>query len=402
VEESGRDEGFARPRAEDLAELHLPREGAERRGAASRRWTLLALLAALVVAAAAATQLRRAPLQVQTEVAVPWAEAAREPVPVLSGSGYLVPGQPFIAVGARVAGRVARYLVDEGDRVTLGQPLVELDPRPFQAAVDQAQASLASAQARLALAEQELARAKNLYTSDVMAKQALDTRQSEEQVARAAVVELEATLERARIDLEDSVIRAPTDGVVLETYKQPGEIAVPGGFSGSGDLLRLGNLAELRAELDVNESDLTRVRMGQQAQVIPDAFPEAVYAAEVVKLAPQIDRQKGTREVEVRVLAPDGHLLPDMSVRVVFLDRIGSGAAAATAGAVISRGALRRDDAGRSYVWVVEDGRSRRVDVEAGESVGDRTVVLSGLRGGERVVIGAAPEREGQRVAPGS
>jgi HlyD family secretion protein len=198
------------------------------------------------------------------------------------------------------------------------------------------------------------------------------------------------------------VIRAPTDGVVLETYKQPGEIAVPGGFSGSGDLLRLGNLAELRAELDVNESDLTRVRMGQQAQVIPDAFPEAVYAAEVVKLAPQIDRQKGTREVEVRVLAPDGHLLPDMSVRVVFLDRIRSGAAAAAAGAVISRGGLRRDDAGRSYVWVVEDGRSRRVDVEAGESLGDRTVVLSGLRGGERVVIGAAPEREGQRVAPGS
>ncbi|MDH3518932.1 MAG: efflux RND transporter periplasmic adaptor subunit [Myxococcales bacterium] len=396
-----------RPLREDLAALRLPRDaggdrapGTRRWGGRPLRWALLGVV--LVLAGVALWRLLAAgTLVVEVVRAEPFAEAARRPIPVLSGSGYLVPAQPFIAIGSRISGRIERYLVEEGDRVSRGDPLVQLDAGPYGAVVDQLTAALASSRARASLAESELRRAKQLFADGVASRDALDRKESEARVARASVEELDASLERARIDFQDTVIRAPTDGVVLEIFKQPGEVAVPGGFSGSGDLLRLANLDEIRAELDVNEADLPRVALDQAAEVIPDAFPDAHYAARVVKLAPQIDRQKGTRKVAVRVLAPDARLLPDMSVRVTFLTELHadrSAGADALPSAVVPRAALRRDADGRSFVWVVEDGRARRASVEVADTLRERVVLRGGLRGGEQVVVGSAPERDGQRV----
>jgi HlyD family secretion protein len=396
---------------EDLAALRLPRDrstgdvavGAELDGSVRRaqRWRRIVWIVALGLALAviAWRVFSSAPLPVEVAAAVPYAEAARVPIPVLSGSGYLVPAQPFIAVGSRIAGRIQRYRVDEGDGVRAGQALVELDPAPYRAVAEQLGAGRATARARSAHPARELARARKLSDTGVLSAGELERRESEAAVARAQVEEIQASLERARIDLSDTVIRAPTDGVVLETYKQPGEVAVPGGFAGSGDLLRLADLSEIRAELDVNEADLDRVVLGQPAEVTPDAYPEAVYAAAVVELAPQIDRQKGTRKVEVRVLHPDEKLLPDMAVRVVFLSSLAEGSGGQVAAqAVIPRGALRRDAEGRPFVWIVDRDRGRRVRVQLGESLGDRVVVREGLAGHERVILGAAPERDGDPV----
>jgi RND family efflux transporter MFP subunit len=383
---------------EMLEALQLPDEPGPRRPRRALR-VGLAIGAAALAALVLFLFTRDPALDVQVAEAQPFAEAARQPIPVLSGTGYLVPAQPIIAVGSRVAGRIARYLVDEGDRVAQDQPLVELDVRPFRAAADQARAALASARARLQLAESELERVQGLFAAAVTSREELDRRVSEERTARAAVAELEAALERAATDLEDTVIRAPTQGVVLETLKQPGEIAVPGGFTGSGDLLRLANLSEIRAELDVNEADLAHVFMGQKAQVVPDAYPDATWDGEVVELSPQIDRQKGTRQVEVRVLAPDDRLLPDMSARVVFLAALGQGdAAPSEASVVIPRAALRRDPDGRFFVWITRDGRAARAPVEPGDELGERLVIRSGLAAGTRVILGTPPEREGQRL----
>lgn len=265
--------------------------------------------------------------------------------------------------------------------------------------MEQVAGALASARARLRLARADRARSRALFREGVTSREELDRRESEADVAQATVEELEANLQRVRIDLEDTVIRAPTDGVVLETFKQPGEVAVPGGFSGSGDLLRLANLAEIRAELDVNESDLQRVALGQAARIVPDAFPDVHYAGRVVRLSPQIDRQKGTREVEVRVVDPDERLLPDMSVRVDFLDALPAPDAPDDA-VVLPRAALQHDAGGAAYVWVVEDGRARRREVDVSDTLGDRVVVAAGLPEGTRVVVGAEPAEDGARVAP--
>jgi HlyD family secretion protein len=188
------------------------------------------------------------------------------------------------------------------------------------------------------------------------------------------------------------------DGVILAKLKEVGEIAVPGGFAGSGDLIRMANLDDLRAEVDVNESDLSRVKLEQAAEVVPDAFPDRRYAARVVKLYPQINRQKGTLKVEVRILEPDEALRPDMSVRIHFL---GEPRPATPGEAIVlaPRSAVRQAD-GAAFVWVVTDGRLRRQPVRTAEEMGDRVVVAEGLLGGEALVVGEAADlAEGRAVA---
>jgi RND family efflux transporter MFP subunit len=171
---------------------------------------------------------------------------------------------------------------------------------------------------------------------------------------------------------------------------------VPGGFAGSGELIRLANLSELRAELDVNEADLSKLRLGQPAEVVPDAFPEQRYAARVVKLYPQINRQKGTLKVEVRILEPDEKLRPDMSVRIGFFDAEPGAEAAgiAEAASVLVPRAALRGDGGGAFVWVITQGRLRRQAVRVGADAGDPVAIREGLMGGEALVVG---EIEGAR-----
>ncbi|MFM7140975.1 MAG: efflux RND transporter periplasmic adaptor subunit, partial [Alphaproteobacteria bacterium] len=150
--------------------------------------------------------------------------------------------------------------------------------------------------------------------------------------------------------------------------------------------------------VDVNEADLARVRMGGPAEVVPDAYPDARYPARVVKLYPQVDRQKGTLKVEVGILAPDARLLPDMSARVSFLPDPATAEAPAEPAVLVPAGAVRREGT-ESFAWTVRDGRASRVRVETAGAVGTDVRVVSGLTGGEPVVVGDVPLRDGVRVA---
>src|SRR4029077_20166344 len=131
------------------------------------------------------------------------------------------------------------------------------------------------------------------------------------------------------------------------------EIAVPGGFSGSGDLVRMANLEDLRGQVDVNEAELAKMRMGQRAEGTSDAYPDHHYAAHVVKLYPQVDKQKGTLRIEVQIEKPDEQLWPDMSARIVFLAPLQG--SPGTTGVLIPRSAVRTDAQG-SYAWGLYDG----------------------------------------------
>lgn len=147
---------------------------------------------------------------------------------------------------------------------------------------------------------------------------------------------------------------------------------------------------------------MPRVRMGQPVEVVPDAYPDKRYAATVVKMYPQVNRQKGTLKVEVRIDAPDEALKPDMSVRLNFMDA--PRAAEAGAPAVSVPRAAVREDAGGAYVWLVSEGRVRRQAVSvAGPSGADQTALTAGLSGGEAVVIGGAEQlSEGRAVETGA
>jgi RND family efflux transporter MFP subunit len=384
---------------DELAALRIDRV---RKPAPTRtRNTVLAGAGALVLVVAAALWWMAAsrPLEVQVAYATrsePGAAAATGPV--LSGSGYVVTGDKYISIGVRVAGRIDEYLVDESERVTKGQPLVRLDDRDYRAALARAEAGLARAEAHMALQRKQIERIRTLRERDVASQDALDVKESELRVAEAEAAVLRAEIAQAKVNLDYTVLRAPMDGVILAKLKEVGEIAVPGGFAGSGDLIRMANLDDLRAEVDVNESDLAKVRLDQAAEVVPDAFPDRRYPARVVKLYPQINRQKGTLKVEARILEPDEVLRPDMSVRVHFL---GEARAQASGDAIVlaPRAALRTEN-GTAFVWVVTDGRLRRQPVRTAEEMGDRVVVAEGLLGGEALVVSDAEElAEGRAVA---
>jgi RND family efflux transporter MFP subunit len=317
--------------------------------------------------------------------------ASAIPAPVLSGSGYVVTGEKYISIGVRVAGRIDAYLVDEAERVKAGQALVRLDSRDYEATLQRAEASLRVARANLRLREKELGRVRNLRDREVASEADFDVKLNEVEVGRAQVAQLEAEIALAKVNLDYTVLRAPTDGVILAKLKEVGEIAVPGGFAGSGDLIRMANLEDVRAEVDVNEADLSRVRLEQRAEVIPDAYPDRRYAARVVKLYPQVNRQKGTLKVEVKLDAPDEKILPDMSVRITFLGEpaVAAGTAAGEPVVFAPRSALR-SDAGGAFVWVVSQGSVRRQPVKTSGDFGDRAIVSSGLLGGEALVVGDA------------
>jgi RND family efflux transporter MFP subunit len=386
---------------EQIAALRIDRDAAPPRRGLPRGW-LAAGAGALALAGVLAWRLLAGG---PAEVRVAFAElggggAAAPAAEVLTGSGYVVTGDRYISLGVRVPSRIERYLVEEGERVAAGQPLVELDARQYQAALQESEAALRVTRANVELFQKELARIEELRRQNVSSEAAFDVKQNQLQVARAEVARLQAQVARQKVDLEDTVIRAPTAGVILEKFKEVGEIAVPGGFAGSGELIRMANLDELRAELDVNESELSRIAMGQPARVRPEAYPERSYDARVVKLYPQINRQKGTLKVEVLILEPDEWLRPDMSVRIAFLSEAEPTARGEAAPVVLAPGEAVRAEGGASFAWVVTEGRLRRQPLEVAGPAGDgRVVVAKGLAGGEALVVGeAAGLAEGQAV----
>lgn len=392
----------ARRRHDDLHALRIDR------GATRPRSSLLRLALGVVVLAVAVggafVAYRRTLGRTET-VTVAYASrleagASVETV-VLTGSGYIVTAAKYISLGVRVPGRIEAYLVDEGMRVESGQALVRLDPREYQERLNQADAGLRLARANIELYRKELARLQELRRQEFTAVSEVDIKQNQLRVAEAEAARYEALIAQAKLDLDDTVLRAPRSGVVLEKFKEVGEIAVPGGFAGSGDLIRIADLTEMRAELDVNEADLSKVHLGQSAEVIPDAFPDRKYAATVVKMYPQINRQKGTLKVQVRILQPDDFLRPDMSGRITFRDKP-TAPSDGTAAVRIPRAALRSDSTG-PFAWIVTQGRLRRQALRGTTESGDQVLVAGGLTGGEAVVISDATGfSEGMAVTTGS
>jgi hypothetical protein len=186
-------------------------------------------------------------------------------------------------------------------------------------------------------------------------------------------------------------LRALTDGVVLAKLKEVGEIACRAVSPDRGSRSHR-EPVRMRAEVDVNEADLERVKMGGSARVTPDAYPNHHYAAGGEALSAG-QSPEGHAQGRSRSLSRT-KLLPDMSTRVTFFaDPPLPGAETPQKAVLVPAGSLQRDNDG-SYVWVVADGRVHRANVETAGDAGDRVRVVSGLTGGEAVVVGDATLHE--------
>jgi HlyD family secretion protein len=326
------------------------------------------------------------------------AGGAAPSVAVLSGSGYIVTADKYISIGVRIPGRIEKFFVDESDRVKTGDPLVQLDDRDYRAALESQKARLQVARANADLHRLQLERQRKLRAQNYASQAELETAETLLRVDHAQSAQLEAEIAQSQVNLDYTLLRAPADGVILAKLKEVGEMAVPGGFAGSGDLIRMANLSDLRAEVDVSEADLSRVRLGQPAIVVPDAYADRRYDAKVVKLYPQVNRAKGTLKVEVAIQKADDFLLPDMSVRLQFLAGEEPARENGPPLVLAPRSALHSDSSG-SFAWVVSDGRLRHQSVRTGAERGDQIAIAEGLSGGEALVVGdAAGLSDGQRV----
>jgi RND family efflux transporter MFP subunit len=333
---------------------------------------------------------------------------------VLDASGYVV-ARRQATVSSKIIGRLVDVDVEEGMSVNEDQILARLDDANARQALllaearnTAAESALKEIEVRLRQAEIDLGRIRTLVERGIDSQSSLDAAQAERDslVARLAATRADAEVaERAvavgRQDLEDTLIRAPFDGVAISKDAQPGEIVSPasagGGFTRTG-IATIVDMGSLEIEVDVNEAFIQRVRDRQPVAATLQAYPEWKIPAHVITTVPAADRQKAT--VKVRIAFDqlgDPRILPDMGVKVAFQSESDGGAPTRPRLLVPER-ALRREGDG-AVVFVVRDDRVERRAVAVGGTVGDSIEVLSGLRAGDRIVLDPpAALSDGERV----
>ncbi len=241
---------------------------------------------------------------------------------VLTVSGYVIPRER-IEISPRFMGTVKAINVKKGDRVEKDTVIVQLDDAEFQARLKEAQGRLALANANFTNAEINLKRQQNLARQSVDSQRAVDDAQRTFDAAAAEVKVAGAAVALARIYVDWCTIRAPITGTILEKLVDPNELVVPQSFGGSRGpstaLVALADLEDLQVEIDVNETDLARVRMNQRCRISPEAYPDKVYGGFVAEIAPEANRTKGTLQIKVQVEKPDNFLTPELTAKVDFL-----------------------------------------------------------------------------------
>jgi RND family efflux transporter MFP subunit len=203
-----------------------------------------------------------------------------------------------------------------GQRVYADQVLLQLDTAIAAAEVAGARADVASARAELEDARVALRRLQELSQTSAVPEEQVDQGRYRVSALAARVEGLEARARLAAARLELSFLRAPFDGVIVRTDLEPGEVVSQFGLQAGTGGIEIADLSEIWVRVDVPETRIAGIRLGDPAEVVVDALGEVSLSAVVVEIAPVADRQSNTVEVAVRVLDPPRLLRPDLSARV--------------------------------------------------------------------------------------
>lgn len=393
-------------KADLLNQLRIDRSEADtssrRPGMAMVVVGVIVLLGALAAGAWFLHGARAFEVQAATAVAPAGGEAGANAV--LQATGY-VTARRQATVSAQITGTLVDVLIEEGERVEAGQVLAHLEDTAQKAALAQAQAGLNAAQAQLvqfqaqlAQSRRDLKRAEELLDRKLVSMQSVevartqvDTQAAQVESQRRQVEVARAGVAGAQVQLDYCTVRAPFAGVVIAKAAQPGEIVSPlsagGGFTRTG-VGTIVDMDSLEIEVDVNESYINRVAAKQPVEAILDAYPDWKIPGHVIAIIPTADRGKATVKVRVALAQRDPRIVPDMGVRVSFLEEAKSkdaqAAAPAPRGALVPPSSIVQRD-GKSVVFVVEGDRARSRAVTAGRTIGDQRLA-EGLSAGTRVV----------------
>jgi RND family efflux transporter MFP subunit len=391
-----------------LDQLRIDRnEPAARSG---RRWPWLAAVIVLAAGGGAAAWYWSA-----SPGAVLVAVATAEPAPqeaggggrgsALDASGYIV-ARRQATVSSKITGKVVSVLVEEGQHVEANQVVARLDDTNARAQMglasaqrDEAMANLDAAQVAFDNAGPTFERNKKEYAAGVISAQAFDAAKTAHDnartsldVAKRAEDVAEASLKIAKRNLDDTVVRAPFAGVVTVKAAQEGEMISPvsagGGFTRTG-VCTIVDMSSLEVDVDVSENFINRVHPHQKVSVRLNAYPDWVIPAYVIAIVPTADRAKATVPVRIALEKTDSRILPEMGVRVSFLDDADSkGTDAPLQRAVVVPAKAVQADGDTGVVYVIADNKVERRKVRLGARSADGQVVLSGLSSGARLAVG--------------
>jgi HlyD family secretion protein len=288
----------------------------------TRKKALIVLTFIVVVAAAIAASFlfaRKKGVAVNVE-----ALRARDLEAIVSASGKIQP-KTQVNISANTTGRVTRLAVDEGERVRQGQFLLEIDPRSLagqlergqasvaaaKSSLDQSQTSLAQARANLDLAQQNLKRQQELWSQGLTTRETLEqaqntvavreadvkARQQEIQMRQQQIKQEQASLETTQYSLNQVIINSPIDGLVTRRNIEQGETAVMGTMNNAGTvLLTIADMSMIQAEVEVDETDIPAVSIGQAAKVTIDAVPDRTFKGHVTEIGNSPIQQAGAQQ----------------------------------------------------------------------------------------------------------
>lgn len=390
--------------ADLLKELRIDRSAPPPEPASRGRWIAIAAAAVVLLASAAAWALlgrgRGVEVTTASVVAIGSGGGAGS---VLDATGYVV-ARRMATVSAKITGKVLEVMIEEGQKVEAGQVMARLDPVDAAAQRDFAAAQLAAARSEIGSVEAQLQEAEsNAVRMDRLVRAKLvSTSQHEQAIAQrdALRAQIDTARRNAQVagsrlgiaeqDLDNTVVRAPFSGVVIAKAAQPGEIVSP--LSAGGGYTRTGigtivDMDSLEIEVEVGEAFIGRVQPRMPVEATLNAYPDWKIPAEVIAIIPAADRGKATVKVRIALEVRDPRIVPDMGVRVSFLEAARPEAAAAQPAGVLAPSSAIVARNGQHVAFVVVDGAVDERSVRLGRSLGDDREVLAGLAGGDLVVV---------------
>ena len=324
-----------------------------------------------------------------------------EPFTLMTAGGYIV-AESEITVSSKVAGRIATLTIREGDLVHKGNIIAVLENDELRTQLEEAQANLKKASLNLQYKQElhekdviDLRRQRELFKESLISPSQLDKEEKSLVIARLELDQAKSELEvckkklqLAKIRFEESTIRAPITGTVIDKIADVGEMLFPMKTmevkSGSA-IVALADLRVMNVEIDVNEDDIEKIKLKRPALVTPDSFPDKTYQGEVIEISPMADRQKNVVPIKVRIKNPDEYLKPDMSAKVIFQEKISAEPTGKDVVKIPRNAVVHRN--GKNIVFVIEDSHALEKKVQLGALQGAYVTVEEGLDDGDQVVI---------------
>ena len=305
---------------------------------------------------------------------------------ILNASGYVV-AQRQASLSSKQTGILEWLGVQEGSVVRKGQVIAKLERDDIAARLSQEIARIGLAKAELENAKLAHGRSISLLNQGYISKSTFDDTLSRLNKARASLKAAEASKNVIQANYFQAEIRAPFDGVVLTKNANVGDNITPfsSAANSKGAVVTIADMSTLEVEVDVSESNMSKISVGQPVVISLDALPNERFYGVVVRMIPTIDRSKATRMIKVGFDKLDSRILPDMSSKVAFLER-DLLANEISSFAAISREAILLDRDSK-YFFMVENKILKQIEIPSETSMNSDLIPVKKIKVGSLVVI---------------